>query len=150
WSVEAGDITDAASLASWLAYLLTHGTPRNDAILFGHTWRAALSADAAELRETNALALALANSRERYLETSAQGNAFLAIARTAWPSIALDCLAAALETDGPVQPAEAFGPQPPHGEAAAKGRAQSAPVQSFETPGVCAGLWRPSRTMSFD
>ncbi len=46
--------------------------------------------DDAKLAEVAALAAALAPSRERKLETLAQGAAFLAAVRAAWPSPALD------------------------------------------------------------
>ncbi|MBV9220890.1 MAG: urease accessory protein UreF [Methylobacteriaceae bacterium] len=92
WSVESGAVRDAASLRQWLVDLLEHGAPRNDAILLAQAWRAAAALDEAALREVNALALALASSRERRLETSAQGNAFVSAAQAAWPCAALDCL----------------------------------------------------------
>jgi urease accessory protein len=86
WAHEAGDIRDLASLEAWLADLLAHGAPRNDAILLAAAWRAADGRDAAALRETNQLAIALAGSRERHLETTAQGNAFRAAVSAAWPA----------------------------------------------------------------
>ena len=92
WAVEEGSVRDAASLRDWLADLLGHGGIRNDAILFANAWHAAVQGDAAVLAEISALALALAGSRERLLETSAQGNAFVAAARAAWPCAALEML----------------------------------------------------------
>ncbi len=99
WAVEAGGISDAVNLRTWIGDLLAHGAARNDAIVLSHAWRAAAALDAAALREANALALALSASRERYLETSAQGNAFIAAAIAAWPCRALDCLRSAVEGD---------------------------------------------------
>ncbi len=84
WAVEAGDITDARSLQAWLADLLDFGAPRSDAILFSVAFRAAAAADWQALNEANALAVALAASAERRLETTAQGAAFLAASRAAW------------------------------------------------------------------
>jgi urease accessory protein len=89
WAVEAGDVADAASLRDWLADLLAFGAPRNDAILFALTFRAAASEDAAAVADLNQLAVALAGSSERRLETVALGGAFLAAARAAWPCAAL-------------------------------------------------------------
>jgi len=88
WAVEAGDVSDAATLAAWLADLADFGAPRLDVALFAAAHRAA--ADASALREVNELAVALAGSAERRLETTAQGTAFVAAARAAWPCAALD------------------------------------------------------------
>src|SRR5271157_6586166 len=84
WAVEAGDIVDARSLEAWLADLIEFGALRSDAILFSVAFRAAAEADWPALIEANALAVALALSVERRLETTAQGAAFVAAARTAW------------------------------------------------------------------
>jgi len=84
WAVEAGDIADAVSLEAWLVDLTEYGAPRSDALLFSAAFRAATAADWPELIEANALAVALAPSAERRLETTAQGAAFVAAARTAW------------------------------------------------------------------
>ena len=92
WAVEEGSVRDAASLQGWIGDLLAHGAARNDAILFANAWRAAGRGDAVALAEVNALALALAGSRERLLETTGQGNAFVAAARAAWPCAALGLL----------------------------------------------------------
>ena len=85
WAVEAGDIHNAASLALWLRDIADHGAARNDAIFAALAWRAMRERKTRELNDLNALAVALANSRERHLETTTQGKAFLAIIRDAWP-----------------------------------------------------------------
>jgi len=90
WVVEAGDVGDAASLEQWLDDLLHHGGPWSDAVLLAQTHRAVTGGDDAKLAEVAALAAALAPSRERKLETLAQGAAFLAAVRAAWPSPSLD------------------------------------------------------------
>ena len=90
WAVEAGDITDAASLRGWLASLLADGPGFCDGVLLAHAHRAASSGDAAGLRGIAELAFAFAPSRERQLETSAQGRAFIDIARAAWNCDGLD------------------------------------------------------------
>ena len=92
WAVEAGDIGNAESLAGWLEDLADHGAPRLDVALFAAAYRAA--GDPAALAEVNELAVALAGSAERRLETTAQGDAFLVAARAAWPCAALDNLSA--------------------------------------------------------
>ena len=94
WAFEAGDITDFETLGAWLRGLLRYGSLRNDAVLLAAAWRAVADQDTSALRAVNELALALAPSQERYLETSAQGTAFAITARAAWPSTALDELSA--------------------------------------------------------
>ena len=92
WAVEAGDIADAASLESWLSDLLEHGSARSDAILLACAWRAAKAQDTSALAGINELALALAPSQERHLESMSQGNAFLVAIRAAWPCATLSGL----------------------------------------------------------
>jgi urease accessory protein len=84
WAVESGDIQDARSLGGWLVELLTFGAPRVDAILFAECFRAGVAEDWEALAEANELAIALANSAERRLETTAEGGAFVLAARAAW------------------------------------------------------------------
>jgi urease accessory protein len=83
-AVENGDIHDARSLGGWLVDLLTFGAPRADAVLFAESFRAAEAEDWEALAEANELAIALANSAERRLETTSQGAAFVIAARAAW------------------------------------------------------------------
>jgi len=97
WAVEAGDITDAASLHGWLAAVLTDGSGFCDGVLLAQAHRAACAADHAGLREIAELAAALVPSRERQLETTAQGRAFIEIARSAWNCAGLDPLIAACD-----------------------------------------------------
>ncbi len=92
WAVEAGDIRGLASAIDWLDALLEHGAPRNDCILLAAAWRSAAAGDGRVLSETNELALALAGSAERYLETSQQGTSFLLAVRAAWPTANLEQL----------------------------------------------------------
>jgi urease accessory protein len=92
WAVEAGDIADAESLRGWLASMLADGSGFCDGVFLAHAHRAASSGDDAQLHEVAELASALAPSRERHLETSAQGRAFVEIARAAWNCASLDRL----------------------------------------------------------
>jgi urease accessory protein len=92
WAVEAGDITDAASLRQWLASMLENGAGICDGIFLAHAYRAASSGDDALLADIVELASAFAPSRERHLETTAQGRAFIEIARAAWHNALLDRL----------------------------------------------------------
>src|SRR5436305_6540344 len=97
WAVEAGDIVDATTLQDWLASMLADGPGFCDAVFLAHAHRAAASIDEASLRDAAELAAAFAPSRERHLETSAQGRAFIEIARAAWNCDGLDGLIAACE-----------------------------------------------------
>ena len=95
WAVEAGDITDAASLRDWLAAMLSEGSGFCDAVFLAQAHRAASAQDEAGLREIAELAAAFVPSRERQLETSTQGRAFIEIARSAWACDGLDGMVAA-------------------------------------------------------
>ena len=94
WAVEAGDITDAASLRQWLSSMLTDGAGICDSIFLAHTHRAVWSRDGGLLADIAELASAFAPSRERHLETTAQGRAFIEIACAAWHNASLDRLIA--------------------------------------------------------
>jgi urease accessory protein len=98
WAVEAGDVTNVASLHEWLAAMLTEGAGICDAIFLAHTHRAASSGDDARLAEIAELASAFMPSRERHLETTAQGKAFIEIARAAWHTPKIDRLIDACRT----------------------------------------------------
>jgi urease accessory protein len=100
WAVEAGDVRDAATLASWLMTLIGHGSVFCDAALFCNAFSAVTEGDDAALAAAAGLAAALAGSRERFLETTAQGQAFVQITQAAWTTSALDQLTAAW--DGPI------------------------------------------------
>ena len=100
WVVEAGDVTDETSLQRWLAVILARGGGFSDAVFLTHAHAAVTSRDEAALRAVAELAAAFVSSKERQLETTAQGNAFLDATRAAWPCAALDRLVALW--DGPV------------------------------------------------
>jgi urease accessory protein len=99
WAVEAGDIADAASLRDWLAAMLSDGSGFCDAVFLAQAHRAASARDISALGEIAELAAAFVPSRERQLETSTQGRAFIEIARAAWPRDGLDDLVAACRGD---------------------------------------------------
>jgi urease accessory protein len=92
WAVEAGDIRDTESLLAWLGVTLAEGGGFCDAVLFAHAHRAAAAGDDKTLRGVAELAAAFAPTRERHLETTAQGNAFVEATRAAWPCAVLDRL----------------------------------------------------------
>jgi urease accessory protein len=94
WAVEAGDIADAESLRRWLEAMLSDGAGINDGIFFCHAHRAATDGDDAALVEAAELAAALAPTRERHLETTTLGRAFMEVTCAAWPCPALTKLQA--------------------------------------------------------
>lgn len=94
WAVEAGEIKDATSLRDWLAAMLADGSGFCDGVFLAQTHRAASSHDTDMMREVAELAAAFVPSRERQLETTTQGRAFIEIARTAWNCDGLDQLIA--------------------------------------------------------
>lgn len=124
WAAAAGDVRDASTLEHWLADLLAHGGARNDAILLAAAWRAVRADDGAALAEINELALAVSGSRERRLEISAQGNAFLAAIKAAWSREEIDRLARELVGDVAYSVAVALA-------AAAHGFALRATLQAY-------------------
>jgi urease accessory protein len=77
--------------------MLADGTGFCDGVLLAHAYRAALLPDHAGLREIAELAAAFVPSRERQLETSTQGRAFIEIARTAWNGAGLDQMISACD-----------------------------------------------------
>ena len=64
-----------------------------DAVFFVHAHRAVEGRRRQSLRAVAELAAAFAPSKERHLETTAQGRAFIEATRAAWPCAALDRLA---------------------------------------------------------
>lgn len=86
-AVEAKLVADRSSLSGWIEDCLRHGAGRSDAIIAAHAWRAEDQAARAELAE---LATALQPSRERLLESEAQGAAFQLVTAAVWPAQAID------------------------------------------------------------
>ena len=96
WAVEAGDIRDAGSLRDWLTAMLADGSGFCDGVFLAQSHRAASSRDDAASREIAELAAAFVPSRERQLETTTQGRAFIDIARAAWACDGLDEMISAI------------------------------------------------------
>ena len=103
WAVEAGDIVDTATLADWLDAMLGDGTGFCDATFLVHAYRATEAGEKTVLNDVAELAAAFVPSRERQLETSSQGRAFIDITRAAWDADGLDAMVAACRTP-PVYP----------------------------------------------
>jgi len=100
WAVEAGDIRDAETLRRWLAVMIGEGSGFCDGVFFVHAHRASAARDNTALRAVAELAAAFVPSKERLLETTAQGQAFVDATRAAWPCSALNSLEAVWQ--GPV------------------------------------------------
>ncbi|OLP44245.1 urease accessory protein UreF [Rhizobium oryziradicis] len=92
-AVEDGLVRDQPGLLAWLNSLLHHGAIWNDAVLLAEAWRS--YDERLRLEAVAELALALAGSKERYLETVALGSAFREAAQ-AWPSPVLAWLSGAV------------------------------------------------------
>lgn len=73
-AVEDGLVTTAGELEGWIDALLDRGGAWNDAVLLADAWRRARAGG--DLSGTADLALALAGSMERHMETTLQGAAF--------------------------------------------------------------------------
>ena len=94
FAVEEGLVRDRESLLSWVTTAAEAGAGRIDGALFAAAWRAASRLEAETLPEIARLAAAWRGTSETALESEAQGAAFLATTRTAWPHPLLDGLAA--------------------------------------------------------
>jgi urease accessory protein len=77
-AIDDGVVASAGEVKEWIGSLLVHGSGWNDAVLFAQAY----DADAAARAEIDELALALAASRERALETSDLGQSFMKAAET--------------------------------------------------------------------
>jgi urease accessory protein len=70
-AIASGQVSDAQTLETWLGAVLEQGAGRSDAILLAHALRGTPPAE-----DLARLAVALAASRERFMETMEQGAAF--------------------------------------------------------------------------
>lgn len=84
WAIEAGDVTSAATLQAWLADVLEHGAGHSDAIFLAQAHAATRAGDIARLAEIVELAAAFQPSKERRLEATAQGAAFVRAVADTW------------------------------------------------------------------
>jgi urease accessory protein len=89
-SAERGEVHDRGSLQRWIAAVLAHGAGRIDADTLRDAHRTALAADLEALEIANRRGLAFRATAEMALESMAQGEAFLATCRAAWPDCRLD------------------------------------------------------------
>ena len=137
WAVEAGDIGDATTLREWLAVMIGEGAGFADAVLFSHAYGAIAANDDSKLRAVAELASALVASKERSLETTAQGRAFLETTQAAWPTPALTRLQAVW--NGPIALPVAAGAACA-GHAVARGVAVRAFLQALTANWISAGI----------
>ncbi|GGF20702.1 urease accessory protein UreF [Aliidongia dinghuensis] len=105
WAVEAGRVTDVASLADYVATVIEAGAGWADLVLVGQSWRAAEAGNTDGFEEVRELAAALRGTAETALETMQQGASFVLATRAAWPGTKLDQLA----DDRPMAYPVAFG-----------------------------------------
>jgi urease accessory protein len=107
-AAERGRVYDRGSLERWIAAVLVHGAGRIDTHILRDAHRAALAADLEALEIANRCGLAFRATAEMALEAAAQGEAFLAACRAAWPDPRLDAWTATLDAS-PVCCAAAAG-----------------------------------------
>jgi urease accessory protein len=96
-AVESGAVHDRASLQHWIGAIVVSGGGRIDGDILRDAHRAASTDDVAALAGANRRGAAFRATDETRLETTAQGEAFLATCRAAWPEPFLDRWAASLE-----------------------------------------------------
>ncbi|MGL5114847.1 MAG: urease accessory protein UreF [Beijerinckiaceae bacterium] len=92
WAVEADDVRDRETLRHWIETLILTGSGWSDAVLFANAHRAVERADKVLLTETAELAIALQPSRERRLESTMQGDAFVRAVAAGWENGGLSLL----------------------------------------------------------
>ncbi len=82
--IDAGSVASSSELQAWLEDILCFGAGRSDAILMSEAFLAADAGEADKVRELAELGLALQPSKERHLEASAQGTAFVDTVKASW------------------------------------------------------------------
>jgi urease accessory protein len=98
--VESGAVRDRASLQNWIKAVIISGSGRTDADILRAAHRAAAQNDLQALACANRRGVAFRATAEMALETTAQGTAFLAGCRAAWPDPFLDRWADRLAESG--------------------------------------------------
>jgi urease accessory protein len=87
YAVEAGLISDRATLLAWIEGILRYGAGRLDGMLLLAAHRAAARSDTDGLKDVAELASAMRGSAELALESTAQGAAFLKAIGAGWPDL---------------------------------------------------------------
>jgi urease accessory protein len=93
YAVAEGLVRDRQSLIDWVATAVASGAGKSDGALLAAAWRAAEAGGQDALDAAAELAAAWRGTAETALESRAQGAAFLAVTRAAWPHPLLDALA---------------------------------------------------------
>ena len=93
-AAESATVRDRNTLQDWIGAILTWGSGRIDADILCAAYRAAAADDLVALVDANRRGVAFRSTSETRLETTAQGEAFIAICRAAWADPFLDCWAA--------------------------------------------------------
>jgi urease accessory protein len=99
-AAESGAVCDRISLQNWISAVLAVGTGRIDADILSDAYRAVTGDDFEALVRANWRGVAFRATAEMALETTAQGAAFLATCRAAWPDPLLDRWAVTLDEGG--------------------------------------------------
>jgi urease accessory protein len=92
WAVQQQLVSSRPTLTAWLEKLVANGGTRSDAVLLAHSHSAAGACDQNRLLQLAELGSALHPSRERQLESVAQGAAFRRVASVAAPCSAFAML----------------------------------------------------------
>ncbi len=132
WAVEAGDIKDRDGLEAWLEGLVRQGSGWSDAVVFAACHGAVEAGSGPRLRAAAEFAVALQPTRERRLEATMQGNAFVKAVETAWENRGIAMLRAAIEPPYPLAAAAGAA-------AAGAGFARETALRAFMT-GFCQNL----------
>jgi len=85
-AIEEGLVRDRAGLQEWIADLVAYGSPRADAVLFCHAYRAVAADDQAAFLDLAELAGAMRGTGELALEATQQGESFFQAIGDAWPA----------------------------------------------------------------
>lgn len=134
YAVEAGLVSDRATLIAWIEGIMRYGAGRLDGMLLLAAHRAATESDSERLKEVAELASAMRGSAELALESTAQGAAFLKAIGTGWPHLAASPVLRVLsQTTGPAYPV-AVG-----ATAAVSGIAETPVLQAYLTA-FCGNL----------
>jgi urease accessory protein len=86
----SGAVRDRDSLQVWISAIVASGAGRVDADILRDAYRASSAGDLKALMDANRRGVAFRATAETRLETTAQGAAFLATCRAAWPDPVLE------------------------------------------------------------
>jgi urease accessory protein len=133
-AVEAGLVTDRATLVAWIEGTLRYGAGRLDGMLLLSAHRGATAPDSGKLKGVAELAAAMRGSAELALESAAQGAAFLKAIGAGWPHLAASPLLQSLAHTASVSYPVAVG-----ATAAIAGIAEVPVLQAYLTA-ICGNL----------